>query len=146
MLVIIMLQWRKKKTVFWHDFAYVLELGLQSFFFWSAMRPSGWCSVAFWIFWPSGDSLSDKSESWCFWCVLISIDFVFTILVNMWLALCHIQMWSRQSCCVFWTWMMLFKLLPFTCHFQGRNVTTCRQNCILWNLWWVYTHFTFALS
>ena len=35
--------------------------------------------------------------------------------------------------------------LPTHAHFQGRNVTTCRQNYILWYLWWVYTHFTFAL-
>ena len=55
----------------------------------STMRRIRWCSVTFSIFWPSSDSLNDKSESWCFCRVVIVIDFVFTGLMSMWLMLHH---------------------------------------------------------
>ena len=57
----------------------------------STMRPSRRFSVTFSIFWPSSDSLNDKSESWCFSSVVIIIDFVFTGLMSMWLTLHHTE-------------------------------------------------------
>ena len=67
----------------------------------STMRPSRRCSVTFSIFWPPNDSLNDKSESWCFCRVVITIHFVFTKLMSMWLALHHTEIRSRQSWGVF---------------------------------------------
>ena len=64
----------------------------------STTRPSRRCPLTLSVSWPSIDSLNDKSESWCFCRVVITVNFVLTGLMSMWLVLYHIEIRSRQSC------------------------------------------------
>ena len=82
------------------------------------MRPSRRCSATFSLFWPSSDSLTDKSESWCFRRVVSTIDFVFTGLLITWLVLHHTAIRSRQSCsvfCLFFCCWVCTTLFPVVC-------------------------------
>ena len=69
-----MLQLRKKKHFFWTCFWIMCSIWACHWNLLSTMRPSRRCSVTFSIFSPSNDSLSDKSDSWCFCRVVITIE------------------------------------------------------------------------
>ena len=99
----------------------------------STIGPSRRCSVSVSIFWPSNQSLNDKSESWCFCHVVITIDSVSTGLMSVWLALRHIEIRFRQTFSFFHFLKFtrcLFLLYEVLCH-PREWVALCR----IWSLW-----------
>ena len=100
----------------------------------STVRPSRRCSATFSIFWPSNDSLNDKSESWCFCRVVIIIDFVFTGLMSMWLTLHHTEIRSRQSCSVFWIctfFPVVWSVVSFASIWDSAEFDLCRGRSLI---------------
>ena len=98
----------------------------------SIMGPSGRCSVSVSIFWPSNESLNDKSESWCFCHVVITIDGVSRGLMSVWLALHRTEIRFRQTFSFFHFLKFtrcLFLLYEVLCHPRAW-VALCR----IWSL------------
>ena len=106
----------------------------------STMRPSRRCSDTFSMFWPSSDSLNDKSESWCFCRVVITIHFVFTGLMIMCLALLHTEIRSRQICNISsFAVVVVVVVLFLVCTTLFSCCTKCsvvRQHVTFCRVWW----------